>query len=250
MTEKKETVPVPSMVNYPEDSNPDYIMGFEKDGERVKVPEEGPGNIILTGAVSGSGPLGTSVSTNFSYPLNAGNNRITNVSNPSNLQDAATKNYVDSQVGSSKQEYALGWRISEMSANFNSGNPAYWDAFESNTTKIAQVGIGNFYRITLSSGYVYKLMGFVSILEAPPYRIYRRFRWYNVSTGSYFGSQGGFANGTDTSYSGGGSGAAIAYIKPTSTITLELRCSYSYTDSDYIEYGTSFNVEVLNATSL
>lgn len=184
--------PIPSIQNYPEDDNPEWLIGIDNQGERVKVPEKGE---------------------------------------------------------SVKLEYALGWRTSETAVNFDNGDPAYFNAFESNTTKITSPG-GNYYQITLSSGYVYKLIGFVSILESPPSRLYRGIRWYNVSTGSYFGSQGGFVNGTDASYSGGGSGGAIAYIKPTSTQTFELRCSASSVDSDYIEYGTSFNVEVMNATSL
>lgn len=163
--------------------------------------------------------------------------------------DQTGARYKVNSTSGEKLEYALGWRTSEMRANFNNGDPAYFNAFESNTTKITSPG-GNYYRITLASGYVYKLMGFVSILEAPPSRMYRGIRWYNVSTGGYFGSQGGFVNGTDGSYAGGGSGGAIAYIKPTSTTTIELRCSHSSIDSDYIEYGTSFNVEVMNATSL
>ncbi len=249
MAQKKEEIPMPSIENYPTDTAPEFVLGFNENRERVKIPDT-QGEITLTGAVTGTNYVDSPVTTSLSYPIYAGNNRITNLANPSSSQDAATKNYVDNQGGGGKQEYALAWRTSEMSANFNNGNPAYWNAFESNTTKIAQGSGSNFYRITLSSGYVYKLIGFVSILEAPPARMYRGFRWYNVSTGSYFGSQGGFVNGTDGSYAGGGSGGAFAYIKPTSTTTLELRCSYSSTDSDYIEYGTSFNVEVLNATSL
>jgi hypothetical protein len=150
-----------------------------------------------------------------------------------------------------KLEYALGWRTGERSAEFAVNNPAYWNAFESNNSKIEKItGSSEFYRIQLAAGAVYKLVGSVSVLESPPSRIYRGFRWYNTTAGVSFGSQGGFVNGTDGSYAGGGSGAAIAYIKPTATTIVELRCSYASTDSDYQEYGTSFNIEVLNATSL
>lgn len=159
---------------------------------------------------------------------------------------------VPGKVLPSKLEYALGWRNSEMLQKFNEKNQAYFNNFESNTTKIIKNKHpgANYSQIVLSSGFVYKLIGFVSILESKPSRIYRGFRWYNVLTTEFFGSQGGFVNGTDASYSGAGSGGAIAYINPKSTTFVELRCSYSTNDSDYIEYGTSFNIEVMNATSL
>ena len=191
---KSASSPVPSVTNYPENQDANWIVGFENDGEKVKVP----------------------------------NNK--------------------------KLEYALGWRTSEMTTNFDTGDPAFFDNFESNTTNITLPGSPNpgvnYHQITLSPGYVYKLIGFVSILEAPPSRMYRTFCWYNMSENQYFGSHGGFTNGSDSSYSGGGSGGAIAYINPTSTTTIQLKCSYSGRDSDFIEYGTSFNIEIKNAKNL
>lgn len=93
-----ESSPVPSVTNYPENNNPNWFVGFENDGEKVKTPPSSK-DISLTGAVTGTGFIGSPINTIFSYPLNAGNNRIVSIAEPINAQDAATKNYVDTQGG-------------------------------------------------------------------------------------------------------------------------------------------------------
>ena len=96
------------------------------------------------------------------------------------------------EAPSKKVQYALGWRTSETSAEFAVNNPAYWNAFESNTTEIEKTTASSeFYQLRLNADHVYKLIGFVSILEAPPSRIYRGFRWYNTTTGASLGLKEG-----------------------------------------------------------
>ena len=61
-------------------------------------------SVELTGAVTGTGVTGTAISTSFSYPLDGGSSKIINVLNPTNPQDAATKDYVDNSSSSSQIE--------------------------------------------------------------------------------------------------------------------------------------------------
>lgn len=91
-----ESSPIPTARNYPEKADPDWFIGFEDDGEKVKTPPSSK-NISFTGVITGSGLIGTSIETSFYYPLNAGNNRIISVGEPVSAQDAATKNYVDNR---------------------------------------------------------------------------------------------------------------------------------------------------------
>lgn len=69
-----------------------------KDNEMVlgSIPSH---NLTLSGAVIGSGNLGSTINTGFSYPLNAGNQRITSVAYPSANSDAANKQYVLDNTG-------------------------------------------------------------------------------------------------------------------------------------------------------
>lgn len=61
---------VPSALNYPEDSNPEYLMGLKEDGEKVKVPETGgSGSDLLISEstpVSGDITLATEIRWNQS----------------------------------------------------------------------------------------------------------------------------------------------------------------------------------------
>lgn len=123
---KSESSPVPSVTNYPERDNPNWIIGFENDGEKVKTTLTSE-NINLTGAIIGSGSSGASINTTFSYPLNAGNNRIVSVGEPVSSQDGATKNYVDNKTvsltGAISGSGVLGSSIStSFSYPLNGGN--------------------------------------------------------------------------------------------------------------------------------
>ena len=92
--------PLPSVRNYPEDNNPEWLIGLDGEGDKVKAPPTGTASsITLTGAVTGSGSLENPISTALSTPLNAQSSRIINVSSPVNTTDAANKSYVDSQSG-------------------------------------------------------------------------------------------------------------------------------------------------------
>ena len=92
--------PLPSVRNYPEDANPDWLIGIDGEGDKVRTPPAGDASsITLTGAVTGNGSLENPVNTTLTAPINAQNNRIVNVSSPVNITDAANKSYVDSQSG-------------------------------------------------------------------------------------------------------------------------------------------------------
>lgn len=94
-------LPVPSIINLPEDNDPVWIMGLNKDGDKVRsVPEVTvKHSLTLTGAVTGSGSLGSPVNTTLSTPIDANNKKITNVESPVGDKDAANKEYVDSNSG-------------------------------------------------------------------------------------------------------------------------------------------------------
>jgi hypothetical protein len=92
--------PLPSVRNYPEDANPDWLIGIDGEGDKVRTPPAGDASsITLTGAVTGNGSLENPVNTTLTAPINAQNNRIVNVSSPVNTSDAANKYYVDSTAG-------------------------------------------------------------------------------------------------------------------------------------------------------
>jgi len=90
-------IPIPSILNYPERVSPDWFMGFESDGEKVKSPPGSTG-IHLIGVVNGMGILGEPIHTIFSYPLNGGGSRIVNMADPVEEQDGATKAYVNQDI--------------------------------------------------------------------------------------------------------------------------------------------------------
>ena len=93
--------PIPSIQNYPEDDNPDWLIGIDNEGDKVKTPPTGnTPSITLTGAVTGNGSLENPVNTTLTAPINAQNNRIINVSSPISNTDAANKSYVDATAGS------------------------------------------------------------------------------------------------------------------------------------------------------
>ena len=74
------------------------ITGTLKLGETHPLTI-GNKNISLSGAIAGSGLLGGSISTTFTYPIDAGAQKIVNVVDPTMDTDAATKKYVDDNAG-------------------------------------------------------------------------------------------------------------------------------------------------------
>ena len=79
---KKAVVPLPSIENYPIDTTPDWILGIDENGERVRIlAGSGPsaGSVTLDGVISGSGVVDGTITTSFASPLNLplGGGRIT-----------------------------------------------------------------------------------------------------------------------------------------------------------------------------
>ena len=136
-------------------------------------------------------------------------------------------------------KHAAGWRNGETSST---NVQASWTNFNTNTDKISG-GAGTYTQVNIKAGSTYKIKGYVGALLNGQTYFKILYQWYDVTQGQFIGSPGGGTGGSSASYSGQGSAPAVAYFTPAVDTTLELRrTSGSW---NYMEEGTSFNIEVL-----
>ena len=75
--------------------------------------------LVSTTTLSVSGTATLSSGATLGGTLNMGNNPIQNVTDPTSAQDAATKNYVDAQITSTKSQYIHNSTSQQNNSNFN-----------------------------------------------------------------------------------------------------------------------------------
>lgn len=194
------------------------------------------GNVSATTGTLKGNNLAThnagSISVLNSLSMNS-TNYINFLPTPINNQDAATKQYVDSNSGGAAQSIMHGYVNTGYSdvvgvgdhIKFNGiayvrGSNISLDTSSSytTTTNIASIG-----RITLIGGKTYKLTASINNVVASSYNATA---WYNANTGSQIGFTAGAGSPTGSSDRVPSAGT-VAFFSPSSTTRVELRITWN-----------------------
>lgn len=190
------------------------------------------GNINATTGTLKSNNLSSHNSTSIviANSLAMNSNAITGLANPTNNQDAATKQYVDNLMNKSimhgynsstySTNVAVGDHIKFDGTVFTKGNNISLDTSSaySNSNNSASIG-----RITLAAGKTYKLTGSINNVVSANYNA---MRWYNSDTGAALGVQSGMSSPVSTTDRVPSAGF-IAYITTSVATRVELRITWN-----------------------